>query len=574
MNCGPTFHRWHRSTSGRTTRWFVRSALLAGVVFVLSVTGCVREGAEVPPGVLVVSTEQTASWVRSFNPVSAAAAARWPTLAGIYEPLYVFNSIQAEQVPWLAVHHEWKDDNRRVRLTTRSGVFWSDGVPFSSEDVAFTFHLLRDHASLDRRGLWAFLDDVSVVDSVTVDFHFQRVYVPGFDEVVAQQIIPRHIWEEVEDPVMFPNENPVGTGPFTEVRYFRDQVWELGRNPNYWQPGKPYIDALRFPAYTSNDRANTALVFGEVDWAGNFIPAVDRVFVGRDPESHDYWFPLTGSTVFLYANTQRAPFDDVRVRKAFSMGIDRELLVDVAAFRYSRPSDATALSDAYASWRDPEVADDSWVKFDLAEANRLLDEVGLVRGEDGFRRKTDGSRLDYQIITVSGWSDWVRAGQVIARGMTEIGVEASVKTYEFGAWFERVQKGDFDLSLGWSFEGPTPYSFYRWLMSNETVQPAGELARGNWHRFGAEAADRSLAAFEREADPERKRELARDLQRVFSETAPAIPLYPNPSWAEFNTGRFEGFPTAENPYADPSPNKFDRGEILLVLTSLVPRSGD
>ena len=73
------------------------------------------------------------------------------------------------------------------------------------------------------------------------------------------------------------------------------------------------------------------------------------------------------------------------------------------------------------------------------------------------------------------------------------------------------------------------------------------------------------------ADPEVQRSLADELQRIFVDEAPAIPLYPNPSWAEYNTSRFEGFPSAQNPYADPSPNKFDRGETLLVLTRLAPR---
>ena len=73
------------------------------------------------------------------------------------------------------------------------------------------------------------------------------------------------------------------------------------------------------------------------------------------------------------------------------------------------------------------------------------------------------------------------------------------------------------------------------------------------------------------ADPAEQRRLASVLQRLFAREAPAIPLYPNPSWAEFNTKRITGFPTAANPYCDPSPNKMERGEILLVLTSLRPR---
>jgi peptide/nickel transport system substrate-binding protein len=152
-----------------------------------------------------------------------------------------------------------------------------------------------------------------------------------------------------------------------------------------------------------------------------------------------------------------------------------------------------------------------------------------------------------------------------------VGIDASVRTYDFSAWFQRVQEGRFDLSLGWSFEGPTPYVFYRWLMSSATVKPVGEVAVGNWHRYGSASADAALEAFEAEADPERQRLLGDEMQRIFVEEAPAIPLYPNPSWAEYNTSRFEGFPSAENPYADPSPNKFGRGEVLLVLTTLSPR---
>jgi peptide/nickel transport system substrate-binding protein len=138
--------------------------------------------------------------------------------------------------------------------------------------------------------------------------------------VAAQQIVPEHARKRRGDPVPT-NENPVIR--FTDVLVFRNQTYELGRNPRYWQKGLPKLDALRFPAFPGNDRANLALVFDEVDWAGNFIPAVDRVFVKRAPKSHAYWFPLTGSSIFLYANTTRAPFNDVRVRKALSMAIDR-----------------------------------------------------------------------------------------------------------------------------------------------------------------------------------------------------------------------------------------------------------
>jgi peptide/nickel transport system substrate-binding protein len=548
------------------------SAGRAFLFLLLAAGACAPRESRPPDGVLVVSQEQTASWIRNFNPLTTATSARWPTLAGIYEPLYVFNSATSEFVPWLAVSHDWSDGNRTLRMTTRDGVRWSDGEPFSARDVAFTFGLLRDLPALDRNGIWGFLDDVRDLDERTVQFRFRRVFVPGLGDLAAQQIVPEHVWSGVEDPVSFPNENPVATGPFTEVRVFRNQVWELGRNPNYWQPGRPKVEALRFPAHPSNDRANLAIVFDEVDWAGRFLPAIDRVYVERDPGNHRYWFPLTGSTVFLYANTTRPPFDDVRVRKALSLAIDRQLVIDVALYRYSRPADATALSDAYEAWRNPGIAaSGDWVEHDVERANALLEEAGHPLGADGLRHHADGTPWSYDIYCVSGWSDWVRAVQVIADGLERIGIRATVKTPDFGAWFQRIQKGEFDLSIGWSEEGPTPYTFYRWLMSSATAKPVGESSLGNWHRYASPTADAALAAFEKEADPEAQRRLCDDLQRAFVAEAPAIPLYPNPSWAEYNTQRFTGFPSAENPYANPSPNKFGRGETLIVLTTIEPR---
>ena len=548
-------------------RRLVGPALLGAVLI-----GCAGDIQPIPHGTLVVTQEQTSSWVRNFNPLTPAASARWPTLAGVYEPLFVFNSVRSEQVPWLATGFEWREGNRVLRITTRDSVRWSDGHRFSARDVAFTFDLLRRFRALDRRGVWSFLESVRLVDARTVDLRFQRVFIPGFDEVAAQQIVPEHRWKDVRDPVTFANENPVATGPFTEVLTFRSQVYELGRNPHYWQPGKPAVEALRFPAYPSNDRANLALVFDEVEWAGNFIPAIDRVFVGRNPKDHAYWFPLTAGVVYLYLNTRRAPFDDVRVRKALSMAIDRPLMVDVAAFRYTHPADATGMSESYAGWRDSvAAASGDWVTHDVPRANALLDAAGFPRGPDGLRRLPDGRPWRYEVLCVSGWSDWVRASQIIARNLREVGVAATVRTYDFGAWFQRVQEGDFDMSMGWSIEGPLPYHLYRWLMSATTVKPIGQASAGNWHRYSSPRADRALTQFERAADPAEQHRLSAVLQRVFVDEAPAIPLYPNPSWAEFNTSRIVGFPTAANPYADPSPNKMERGEILLVLTQVRPR---
>lgn len=535
-------------------------------------TACVRPPAPAPDGVLTVSVEQTASWVRNFNPLIAGGA-RWPTAAGIYEPLLVFNTVEGKWVPWLATGYEWLDGDLRLRFTVRPGVTWSDGTPFSAHDVAFTFDLLKRQPALDQSAAWRYLVEVVAPDATTVDFVLKRQYSPALGMIAHQPIVAAHLWSKIEKPVTFANPEPVGTGPFTEVTVFKNQVYELGRNPRYWQPGKPAIRGLRFPALPSNDQANLALVNGEVDWAGNFVPAIDRVFVGRDPEHHKYWFPLVGSTVFLYPNATVAPLGDLRVRQALSQAIDRQRLVRVAMYEYTRPSDATGLSDAYATWRDPAVAArDGAMRYDPVAAGRLLDEAGLVvsAADEGYRQLPGRGRWRLEIEVVAGWSDWVRAAQVISRDLRAIGIDAPVKVYDQSAWFERLQRGKFSLAVAWSNEGPTPHGFYRWLMARDTVRPVGELALGNWHRYGSAKAEALLTALEQTTDLDAQRTVVRGLQEAFVEELPAIPLFPNPSWGAYNTSRFDGFPSAASPFTQLSPNKIP--DCLLVLTSIRPRS--
>ncbi len=530
------------------------------------IAGCVTGSGETPDGVLSVSVEQQSAWVRAFNPL-APGEARWPTRAGIYEPMLIHNAVTGEWVPWLATAFEWSEDLRSIRFSIREGVLWSDGTPMDASDVVFTLELLQEYPALDQGGVWGFAESVEQ-DGDTVVVHTNRVFVPGLNVLAGVPIVPEHVWSELDDPLTFTNPNPVATGPFTEVRAFQNQMYELGRNPNYWQDGKPQVEALRFLAYPGNDQANMALVEGSVDWAANFVPAIDRTFVARDPDHNSYWFPLVGSTVFLYPNTTRAPFDDVRVRRALSLAINRDRVVEVAMYGYTEPAHAAGLSDSYATWRADVEPSADWMRFNVDEANALLDDAGLARGEDGIRHDANGDRLEYDIEVVAGWSDWVRAAQVIARGLAEVGIVATVRPSEFSAWFSGLQKGEFDLAISWSNDGPTPYAFYRWLMSPRTVLPVGEISAGNWHRYGDEEADVLLAEFERTSSRERQGEIVNGLQARFTDTLPAVPLFPNPQWAAFSTSRFEGFPTRENPFASPSPNASPA--CLLVLTELRP----
>lgn len=542
----------------------------ATAALVFTLLACTDPRIEVERGVLTVSQEQQSAWMRNFNPLLAPGISRWPTTGGVYEPLLVFNAMTGEYQPWLALGYEWSDDMRRLTFRLRAGVSWSDGAAFDADDVAFTFDLLREHPALDLHGVWGFVAGVEAADEGTVVFELARPFSPGLYRIAHQPIVPEHLWRDIDNPVAFANPTPVGTGPFTEVEVFRNQVYQLGRNPHYWQPGRPAVRSLRFPAYPTNDQAMLALVNGEVDWAGNFVPAIERTYVARDPEHRGYWYPLAGQTIMLYANTARSPLSDARLRKAISMAIDRDLLVKVAMYGTSVAADATGLAGVHAAWRDPLVAASSgWTRYDLAAANQLLDRAGYLRGDDGTRRTPAGMPLSWQLTTVTGWSDWARAAQVIARSVRPLGIEVTVRTYDFALWFDRLQRGHFDLSLGWTEDGPTPYFHFRGLMSATAVQAVGEPAAANWHRHGSARADSLLGELAATADPAEQRRITSALQREFASSAPAIPLFPNPMWGAYTTTRFTGFPSADDPYARLSPNY--PPETLLVLTRLEPR---
>jgi peptide/nickel transport system substrate-binding protein len=502
---------------------------------------------------VTVSQEQQATWIKNFNPFLNDNTARWPTHAGMYEPLLIYNEITGETHPWLATAWEFSADNLTLTYTLQDGVTWSDGEVFDSADVKFTFDYLIAHEDLPSTGAvrTALPNIVSIdaPDAKTVVFKFKEVFTPVLWDLGEAMIAPEHIWSKIDDPATNTNEEPVGTGPFTVIGEFQPQYWELHKNPTYWQEGLPAFDGFRFPSYPTNDAANLATLNGENDWAGNFIPDVDKTFVAKDPDHNVWWFPPIGATVHLYVQTTVAPFDDVNVRKAISMAIDRPQIVKVAMYDYTRPADATGLSDAYPSWFDQTVADEGkpWVTRDVDAANKLLDDAGLALDGD-VRTTKDGKKMDYELLVVTGWSDWVSSVQIISQNLKEIGIKATVTPMDFAAWIDKVQKGDFNMSIGWASGGPTPLNFYRGIMSTKSVNPVGQVSSENWHRFGSEEADAALAELAATSVVDEQIAAGKKLQKIYSDNAPGIPLFPGPEWGEFVTTRFTGFPGPDDPY--------------------------
>ncbi len=537
------------------------------VLFLVLLFSCNKKEYFVEPGTMTIYREMTQSWVRNFNPLAPGANARWPTSSGIYEPLFIYNSMQNENLPWLGVSYEWKKENRILDVSTRNDVFWSDGKPFSAYDVEFTFNLKKTFPALDGYGNWQYLESVQAIDSTKVRFSFSRIYVPGFDAISSQPIVPKHIWEKIPNPIEFTNPNPVGTGPFTEIITFKNQIWELGKNHNYWQKDSPKIDKLRFPAFLSNEQVTIALINGELDWSGNFTPAIDRIYVGKDPENHHYWFPQTGTSIFLYLNTTIKPFDNVEFRKAISMAIDRDLIVKVAMYNYTSQAHQTGLSGVFENFRlSDDKINENWINYHPEKSLEIFKNLGFEKNSDGYWIDQNDQIIEVEIGIVSGWSDWIRAGKIISTNLKKVGIKSRVKPQDFGAWFNNLQTGNFSSAIGWTEKGATPYPMYEALMASKNVKSIGEISGLNWHRFGLKEIDELVLKFEKTSNKETKMEILYQMQKLFIKYAPAIPIFADPSWGIYNTKRFKNFPSEKNPYAQISPNAGI--ENLLIFTNV------
>jgi peptide/nickel transport system substrate-binding protein len=552
------------------------TALLALVA--LGVGGVVPgdvAGASSPTALTATVGPRQTPFTRRFNPFMRETDARWPTWAGVHEPLIICNRYTGQYTPWLATAYKWSADNLKLRFTLRSGVRWSDGAPFSSRDVVFTFDLMRRFPVLDHDSPWSFLGSVAALDAQTVEFTLKAPYTPGLLYLGEQAIVPEHKWKSVSQPAEFDDPSPVGTGPFVEVLRFEPTVYELGRNKTYWQPGKPAVDVLRVPLYRSNDEITRALLADEVDWASLFLPDIENQWVATDAARHQYWYADSGPTVLLYVNTRQAPLGDPRVRKAFSMALDRVRISRDAMKGYAPPADPTGLADSQKRWKDAALAQEGWTRRDLAAANRLLDEAGLARGNDEVRAGSSGP-LRYTLNVVQGWTDWVAAAEIVRQNLTEAGVTVTVRAVDYNAWDEALRLGRFELSLGFGSRGPTPYEFYRGQMDGALVRKVGERAEVNFHRMDDAEATKLLRRFELTSIATESAALIKELQRRYVQTAPSIPIFIGPQWGVYNSARITGFPSRFRPYANAVPTGSPRGaypapDSLPVLLEVKPR---
>lgn len=434
----------------------------------------------------------------------------------------LWKDASGEMIPWLAESWEHSADGTRWTFTLREGITWHDGQPLTAEDVVFTYEYVTTGPGADFLGVVAKppITGVSATDERTVVFTTPRP-LATFEDAVAGRvlIVPRHVWDGVAEPNKLRGDEAVmGSGPYTLVSY--DQAtgaYEFAANEDYFL-ATPYVKRIQF---TPSQNPLLALRQGDLDAAGpgtgisDGVP--DRALAPFQSDDFEILTEPGEATRSLHFNLAAGfPYDDVRFRQAVAYAIDRQDLVDRLLFGRGEVGTMGGLSPSH-----PMLAPDlPTYDHDVAEAGRLLDEIGIVDADgDGMRDLPDGSAFQPVIQENNTYSP--DTGRLVTEHLRAVGIDAQTQSLDGAAADAAASEGNYTMALvGYGGLGGDPDWMRFRMSSNVPGKPFFKIHGYNNPAF-EEPAGRQLGTL----DPEARAALVHEMQRVVAEDVPYISLY-------------------------------------------------
>jgi peptide/nickel transport system substrate-binding protein len=521
---------------------------------------------------LVMESSPESTITQDFNPFVSTVAPQGMGATGlIYEPLIQFNLAAPPQYyPWLATSYKWSNGGKSITFTIRPGVKWNNGTAMTPADVAFTYDLVKKTPAINLAGL-----PISTVTTSgnTVTLTFPTAQYTNLQEIAGVPILPKSIWSTVGNPTTFADANPVGTGPY-KLKNFTPQGFTLTKNPFFWQPSNVHIQNVYFPVYTSNTGALSALFAGQIDWTGNFIPGLQKNFVATAPAFHHFW-EAPGSTNALMPNLNRWPTNQLAVRQAISLAVDRTLLATEGEAGLENPVlNASGITlPTFAAWSAPVAAMTVSAAGNAAAAKAVLKQAGFTMGSNGFFAK-GGKTVSITLISPAAYTDYAAVGSMVAQELKNAGIDASFQGISVSAWNADVASGNFQMTEHWSNNGLTPYNLYdNWLNS---ALASGSAATGDYERLHNPAIDAALAQLAGAATVAQQTVALAPIEKYVAANLPVIPITTASEWFEYNSQHFVGWPTQQTPYETGQPSGTNSaagaGTDEVVILRLRPRA--
>jgi peptide/nickel transport system substrate-binding protein len=439
--------------------------------------------------------------------------------------------------PGLAEKWEWSDDGTELTLYFRQGLKWSDGEPFTVDDIIFWWEDIENDPEITASPHIEWLvngqpmelekmDDTTIklkfagpnglAESVGLAFHgcqwplgFERFgfFAPRhYLEQFHPKYNPDAAYEDFEDKAFnFNTELPV-------MYAWKVAQWEAGatemvaeRNPYYWKvdpEGKqlPYIDRIHYTLVESNDAINLMAIAGDLDMQHRRINFGQYTVYQENAEAGNYhlllWSTAQASTITLFPNQSypdpqyRELLQNLKFRQALSLAIDRDLINEVSFLGQAIPRTITVVRDSPLFQEDIETY---YAEYDPGSAQTLLEEVGLVKGADGFYTFPDGSPVELVIEgtdAVSGAS--MDTLELVAQNWNDIGLKTVLETMSRDIYWPRANSNEVMIATWETDRGLVPMvdPIYQFPFDERSWMGP---AYGTWYKSGGELGEEPIA---------------------------------------------------------------------------------
>jgi peptide/nickel transport system substrate-binding protein len=388
-----------------------------------------------------------------------------------------------------------------------------------------------------------------------------------------QFVVPQHIWSKVAKPATFLNPTPVTSGPFNVISRFTTQDYVFSKNPHYWLAGAPKIPCLEYVQASSNDAALALIQSGAADWTHNFVPNVAKAYTSKDPKHFHAFYATTAYPVSLTFDDSQYPFNIPAFRRALSLAIDRNSISKLGEYGYAPPTDAIGLNGLFPSWvtsNAVKAQSNALAAYSPAKAKTMLQGAGFTyKGNSLIDPKGNPVKLDIHVI--SGWSDWVASNQIITKNLQSIGIDSNVALEpDWGSWQPNAMATKNPTLLWQGGSQGSPYGFFYANLSKNAFIPSGKdgSPTGNWEHYFDTKATGLLNQWKVTLNPAKQQQIATQLQKIWLQDLPIVPLFIGPRWSTYSTRYFHCFDTPSNFFGDPIYTTFP--DNVLSFTRICP----
>lgn len=504
-----------------------RSArFLIGCAFLLGALACKKSSPPEPPqaaepvhgGQVTIAIAQD---ITSFNEYTGFTES---TELAILELL--FPSLLTEQpdyalhppsfAPNLATWWAFSEDNRTLTFHLRPNARWSDGTPVTAEDVAFTFRIQKDpRLPWSGREIKDYIQTVEVLSPTEVRFRFSRAYPYQLMDANDGHIVPAHAWGKIPVEAWTHTDfsrHLVTSGPFRVAAHVPQQQLLLVRDPAFWNQPKPYLDRVVFKVIPEVGQQLAQLLAGLVDVV-LMVPPREAQEVKRHPKLELVEVP---SRVWGYIgwNNRRPPLSDRRVRRALSLAINRQAIVDTVYWGFARLAKGPIPSTMWAANRNLRP-----LPYDPGQASDLLEAAGIRDTDGDGLREWRGKPWTIELLYPSVNPLRAQAAVMIQADLAKVGIQVRPTPMEFTAMMARQEAGTFDAVLS-AWEEATKVD-----MTSMWVTPSATTGSNNFIGYSNPEVDHLVAQAREENDLDKAKVYWDRAQELIVEDQPVTFLY-------------------------------------------------